>query len=462
MSTRRDQFNERPNAQAQGYEGTDSPSDIEIPSCTIEDVDRSVFNLFDKQLPLQSKDLSGSKKIPVIFATGERFAVLRRKEPLRDKGGALILPLVSIMRTGVSQNVDHGIGPGQGAPITITKRISKDSQIYNQLKNRHDLRNQDGMAHSSHASKVPGDGTEPGQVATRRESSPRSPASRAGELLKPDMGGNIFETLTIPPVKFYTATYDITLWSQYTQEMNDMLMTIMSLYQNNHQRTFKLETDKGYWFVGFVDSEISADNNADDFTDDERLIRYSFSMKVAGYVIAPEYPGAPAYIRRSVSSPEISFSTVQPKGNFKVSAGAAGIPKRNDPDMHILKDLYSEFTPIPSVGVAQNTPSAALEAVNSKEPSGGGPAGVGYPSTGGGSGGSSGGNANGAGGGASLGGFESQNSNNSAKIITTTTDPFTGEKVSKVLRIKSTNQRKGETVLREELMIDFGDLFKVK
>jgi hypothetical protein len=440
MSTRRDQFNERPNAQAQGYEGTDSPNDIEIPSCTIEDVDRSVFNLFDKQLPLQAKESTGIKKIPGIFATGERFAVLRRKEPLRDKGGALILPLVSIMRTGVSQNVDHGIGPGQGAPITITKRISKESQIYKQLKNRHGLRNQDGMAHSSHNATDKGDGTEPGSVGTRREGVPRDTDSRAGMLLKPHMGGNIYETITIPPVKFYTATYDITLWSQYTQEMNDMLMTIMSLYQNNHQRTFKLETDKGYWFVGFVDSELSPDNNADDFTDDERLIRYSFSMKVAGYIIAPEYPGAPSYIRRTISSPEISFSMTQPKGNFKVSL-PPGVPRRNDPDMHILKDLYSEFTPMPAVGTGQNTTAAALAAVDSQEPSS---------------------DDKGSEGTASLGGFESQNSNNSAKIITTTSDPFTGEKVSKVLRIKSTNQRKGETVLREELIFDFGDLFKVK
>ena len=135
MSTRKVVFNQRANAVAQGFEGTDIPSDIEIPTCTIEDVDRSVFNLFDKQLPFQSSLGDGEKKIPVIFATGERFAVLRRKEPLRDKGGALILPLVSIMRTGVSQNVDHGIGPGQGGPITITKRIAKESQLYLQLKN---------------------------------------------------------------------------------------------------------------------------------------------------------------------------------------------------------------------------------------------------------------------------------------------------------------------------------------
>ena len=449
MSTRKDQFFDRPNAQAQGFEGSDSPSDFEIPSCTIEDVDRAVFRLFDKQLPLQAKETgSGNKKIPVIFATGERFAVLRRKEPLRDKAGALILPLVSIMRTGMTQAVDHGMGPGQGGPITIVKRIAKESQIYNKLVNLQGIQNQDSLASSTANpnTAAKGEGTEPGSVGSRREPKPAALSDRQGSLLAPRIGDNIYETLTIPPVKFYTATYDITFWSQYTQEMNDMLMTVMSLYQNNHQRTFKLETDKGYWFVGFVDTDLALGNNSDDFTDDERLVRYSFSLKVGAYVIAPEYPGAPAYVRRTVSAPQISFSTVSPNGGFSLSSGNRGAPSRNDPDMHILKDLYSEFDPLPSVGVGQGGAAGLSQAVNSI---GGelGPSADGNPASGG---------------SAAIGGQESSNSNKSTNIITTEIDPFTGKKVKKVLRIKSSNQRKGETVLQEEGMIDLGDLFRVK
>ena len=458
MATRKDQFANRPNAVGQGFEGSDSPGDYEIPSCTVEDVDRSVFNLFDKHLPLQAKEAGeGNKKIPVIFATGERFAVLRRKEPLRDKAGALILPLVSIMRTGMTQAVDHGMGPGQGGPITITKRISKESQIYNKLVNLQGISNQDSLASDAAVANTSnkGEGTEPGRVATRQDGSAANQSDRKGQLLAPRIGKNIYETLTIPPVKFYTATYDITFWSQYTQEMNDMLMTVMSLDQNNHQRTFKLETDKGYWFVGFVDSDLASGNNSDDFTDDERLIRYSFSIKVGAYVLAPEYPGSPAYIRRTVSAPQISFSTISPTGDFNLPSTHWGAPTRNDPDSHILKDLYSEFDPIPAVGVGQSPQAAVKQAINSI---GGelGPTGQAASAASGGSSGAS------AGGSAMIGGKESSNANKSTDIITTEIDPFTGKKVKKVLRIKSSNQRKGETVLKEEGMIDLGDLFRVK
>ena len=37
-------------------------------------------------------------------------------------------------------------------------------------------------------------------------------------------------------------------------------------------------------------------------------------------------------------------------------------------------------------------------------------------------------------------------------------DPFTGQKITKVVRVKSRNQRKGETVYREGLTTDLGEI----
>ena len=38
------------NNEPMGFEGNDVPNDISIPSCTIEDVDRAVFNLFEERV----------------------------------------------------------------------------------------------------------------------------------------------------------------------------------------------------------------------------------------------------------------------------------------------------------------------------------------------------------------------------------------------------------------------------
>ena len=75
-----------------GYDNQDIAPDFTMPSCTIEDVDRGVFNLFNKELPLLYKRRDEVKRVPVIFATGERFALLARNKPLRGQIGCSYSP----------------------------------------------------------------------------------------------------------------------------------------------------------------------------------------------------------------------------------------------------------------------------------------------------------------------------------------------------------------------------------
>ena len=55
MPTRYDKQGQSEYSIASGYEGLDS-GDLYVPPCTIEDVDRAIFNLFDKQIPLYYDD----------------------------------------------------------------------------------------------------------------------------------------------------------------------------------------------------------------------------------------------------------------------------------------------------------------------------------------------------------------------------------------------------------------------
>ena len=427
MSTRRD-ITEINNSVPMGFEGSDTPGDIVVPSCTIEDVDRSVFNLFDKQLPLQSKTNSaGIKRIPVIFATGERFAVLRRKQPLRDKSGALILPLISIMRKGINQEPTLKMGPGQTSPIVIKRRLTKDNPIYKRLINERNLRNSDSAASSVHNLSPVGSGASPGTMGTRRIPDPVTQETRRGHLLTPSFDNNIYETLTIPPTKYYTATYDVTFWSQYTQEMNSMIMAMMSLYQNNHRRTFRLETEKGYWFVGYVSSDFTSGDNSDDFTNDERLIRYSFEIQVNGYVIAPEYPGSPAYVRRYISAPTIDFAGCTMPGRVLIKNYS---PQRVDPDAFVLEDLYSDTNDLVDSGVALRGAHGTVDALDQYSD---------RRST-------------------SVGGHASRRYNPSVSTIVVEKDVFTGEEKTNVLSVKTVNTNRGETVFREQLIRKMEDI----
>ena len=115
----------------------------ELPSCGIEDLDRAVFDLFDSVLPMYYVSKGNTERIPVIYATGERAVLIKKHKPLRDTAGALILPLISIARTGISQDPPgYGIVSSQDE-IIIKKRISSDNLNYKRMLNENNFQNQD-------------------------------------------------------------------------------------------------------------------------------------------------------------------------------------------------------------------------------------------------------------------------------------------------------------------------------
>ena len=416
-----------------GY--TNDPSEFTMPSCTIEDVDRGVFNLFDRELPFLYKRKDQQKKVPVIFATGERFALLARNKPLRDKSDALILPLISIVRSGIEQENAKGASQFQGGPILVKTSISKDDPIYQRYQNSLGLKNSDDAA--IEAGSPGSDGTAPhatpGRITTRRPAPSISVSARRGTVLEQKVGKSLFEFIEIPPIKQYTASYEITFWAQYTQEMNSMLTTIMNGYVENRRRTPVIETDSGYKFTAYVDAALSPQNNFDDFTDSERLVKYSFTMSVGAYLVASNIPGAPVPFRKTVSAPEISFSVSNNSRGVPTTQPVANVPS-GDPNAYILQDAMTEEDGYPPQAVGTD-PSNILTGWPGKPT-------------------------------AAIGGYEKTQGSLGRTVIITDIDPFTGERAKKYVILAASTPNKGETVFRfglkgpEGIELDLGKLLK--
>ena len=133
------------------FEGDNPPDNFEFPSIGIEDIDRAVFKLFDKKLNFQTTQKNQSKKVPVVFAAGERFALTRRKNPIRDKNNALVLPIISIMRGDVDFSQDQGgkktaIAFREQSSYTIKRRLDKRDREYQNIINKQGLTNQKNVA----------------------------------------------------------------------------------------------------------------------------------------------------------------------------------------------------------------------------------------------------------------------------------------------------------------------------
>ena len=286
-----------------GYEGSNVPEDFFIPSVGIYDVDKAMKDLFDVDniIYVQTKDADShefyQKKVPVILATGERFVLRERHTPIRDKNGALILPIISIIRTGISQakeNMGSAIGQDTG-DFVIKKRLSSRDPAYQNIINKAGLKNQDNLP----------SGNPNGTVDSRRNRF----ISNEGRLFEPDLGRNIFEVITIPFGIRYMASYDVTIWTSYQGHMNEILEKIMTNY-DGQGRTYKLSLDKGYYFVAYFEDDIQSENNLDDFTNDARIHKYTFNVKVPAYLIANKNGGDSVPFRKFYSAPQISFSFV--------------------------------------------------------------------------------------------------------------------------------------------------------
>lgn len=313
-----------------GYEGSSS-STYTIPSCEIEDVDVALHNLFDRQIGFKSTVIPDGENGPlninkpyVIFATGERFALVKKLRPPRDKSKQLMLPAISIRRRSITQSPEDLTGRGMNqftGDIVIRRRLASEDRDYQNLLN-----------------KLAIDDLNPGRPTSTRAQGTYGPNQDVGvsqgALLDPKLGNNVWEIISIPQPQFYTATYEVTFWTTHTIHMNYLIMTLLAA-QLPQGKMFRLNTPKGYWFIATVADEVSSSDNFDDFKEEKRVIRYTFQITVKSFLLAPNGPGVPVPIRRTLSATDISFELETTPGSVQTPQG----PRRPSDTGFTLTDI---------------------------------------------------------------------------------------------------------------------------
>jgi len=338
------QIHQNKSKTADKYDGDNVPEDFEFPAIGIEDIDRGLFNLFDQDLSIQVVTKSEAKKVPVIFATGERFAYTRRKQPVRDRNNANILPLISILRKSVD------ISPSQGGKktaisfrsqenYTIKYRLSENDRNYQNLLNKDNLKNQDNVnskrSFIDYANKL---NVNPDMVGTRRNKN--IVYSKNGSInLNQNINNNIYEIIQTAYPYFMTMTYNVTFWAQYMQQANQMIEYFLNrLRVPGAELPFK--TKEGFELVAFVKDSINFQNNFDQMTNDERIIKYDFDIVVPGYLINNKIVGAPVQLKSYYSAPMIDFSYIS--SGDQVGNDYRDEDKKERIERHVLTEVTSE------------------------------------------------------------------------------------------------------------------------
>ena len=217
---------------------------IEFDEVNIFSIDKAVYDWFNTK---HGTNIQG-RKVPVLFGGWERFAQMQDNKQddnlnrMRDPSGMLILPLISIRRGDVTYNTERFVfQQADGAPrVKISERVA--------------------MSNFDADRRVPFDGPHMYSTARRRSDAP------------------VMEIATVPYPDFVTIPYTITFWSSYVRHANYFNDRV---WQNAYPTDL---TYKGYYFYAFIDSGTN-ENNEENYTDEERIIRSSFTMTVDGYLI---------------------------------------------------------------------------------------------------------------------------------------------------------------------------------
>lgn len=229
---------------------------VEFEPQTMETVDRAVRDWFDKtvdaHVTTQSQDRS---KVRVVFSAGERIALGRRG--IRDAQGMLILPIISIRRSGVEQDLTMSALGAQTGKLTIARRVSEKSS---------DLVN-----------------------AVQRVSSAGIPVYSPSPPV-------VYEVASIPFPERNVFSYELVIQASYTLQMNSILEKLFSQldvrksfvapFQNDGKHSLNGEdlesrkSFKGGYACGFFETTFSDQSNFDEFTDQERIVKYSTTFRV--------------------------------------------------------------------------------------------------------------------------------------------------------------------------------------
>ena len=113
--------------------------------------------------------------------------------------------------------------------------------------------------------------------------------------------------MEVPYPDFVAIKYDVVFWTQYMQQANQMIETLVANFTGQGEE-IPITTNGGYELVAFFNPSFGSQSNFDEFTDSERIIKHNISVTIPGYIINPKHPGLPNLVRTYVSAPVLSFT----------------------------------------------------------------------------------------------------------------------------------------------------------
>ena len=212
-----------------GYLYSRSNDDVKNPSVTLMDMDSAIMFYFEKVIKPSVLDNGENIKVPLMYASPERWKSIQRDGFMKDKKRQLITPVIAYRRTSIEKD----------DMVPQDKLDANDPHLFYTFEKKFsDVNRYDNFS------------TQIGLLPQRE-----------------------YYNVAFPD--YVTLSYDFIVWTTYIEQMNKIVERI-------------IYSDGAYW--GDPD-KLRFRSNIDNFTDAtevadvERLVRTTFSVTLRGYLL---------------------------------------------------------------------------------------------------------------------------------------------------------------------------------
>ena len=254
--------------------------DIGMLGSSIESIDYAITSWLKNDLDLSARTNEGFTKIPVLWQAPERAYQIKHEKSLRDDGGALKLPIVSITRTSITKDP--------------TRKGSFQANLYSH--------NKDGRTgRIVIAKKIVQDKTRNFAVAA----SMRKIVGEPGQAYYPRVNQKVvIQSLSIPIPVYVNLEYKIILKSEYQEQMNSLVAPFIA--RTGQINAFTLKRN-GHLYEAFINQDFAQTNNVDDLQEEMRMYTTEVGIRVLGYLIGEGVNDDRPIVRLDENTVEVTF-----------------------------------------------------------------------------------------------------------------------------------------------------------
>ena len=259
----------------------------------IEDIDYAITSWLKEDLQLSTITNEGYKTVPVIWQTPERAFQIKNNKDIRTPdevgGDAIILPVVTIERTGITKDP--------------TRKGGYQAQIFSNQRNGR-------VGRMTIAKRIKQDKTRNFAVVGNT----RTNTSGDRQKYFPRVNKKVvIETLSIPIPIYVNLDYKIIVKTEYQQQMNDLTQPFMT--RTGQINSFVMRRN-GHLYEAFIDQGFTQSNNVATLGEDERQFTSEVNIKVLGYLIGEGNSDDRPIVTKEESIVEITYprETVVPAG----------------------------------------------------------------------------------------------------------------------------------------------------